>query len=116
MPLRLRWAKSSSTLVGSNKGRCRPQDHTWGRHVSVHAVATSCTLTARRSECSTRRGARHRLPVAWALTSYEVLVASKKFTTCKVSLAVAIHLAGLTTRYSGSNPSSSRRRSARYLT
>jgi hypothetical protein len=69
MPLRLRWAKSSSTLVGSNKGRCRPQDHTWGRHVSVHAVATSCTLTARRSECSTRRGARHRLPVAWALTS-----------------------------------------------
>lgn len=69
MPLRLRWAKSSSTLVGSNKGQCRPQDHTWGRHVSVHAVATSCTLTARRSECSTRRGARHRLPVAWALTS-----------------------------------------------
>jgi hypothetical protein len=51
-----------------------------------------------------------------ALTSYEVLVDSKKFTNCKVSFAVAIHLAGFETLYSVSNPSSSRRRSARYFT
>lgn len=35
--------------------------------------------------------------VAWALTSYEVLVASKKFTSWSVSFAVAIHLAGFDT-------------------
>ena len=52
---------------------------------------------------------------ARASTSYEVLVDSKKFTSCKVSLAVAIHLAGLTPVV-GSNPNSSRRRSARYFT
>lgn len=33
----------------------------------------------------------------FALTSYEVLVASKKFTNWRVSLAVAIHLAGFDT-------------------
>jgi hypothetical protein len=50
------------------------------------------------------------------LDSYEVFVDSKKFTSCSVSLAVAIHFAGFVTLYSVSNPSSSRRRSARYFT
>jgi hypothetical protein len=54
--------------------------------------------------------------VADALDSYDVLVDSKKFTSCRVSFAVAIHLAGLVTLYSASKPSSSSRRSARYLT
>ncbi len=35
--------------------------------------------------------------VACALTSYDVLVASKKFTNWRVSFAVAIHLAGFDT-------------------
>ena len=51
-----------------------------------------------------------------ALTSYEVFVDSKKLTSWRVSFAVAIHFAGFDTLYSGSKPSSSRRRSARYLT
>src|SRR3954471_19376793 len=53
---------------------------------------------------------------AFALDSYDVFVDSKKFTSSRVSFAVAIHLAGFATLYSASNPSSSSRRSARYLT
>jgi len=53
---------------------------------------------------------------AEAFDSYDVFVDSKKFTSCRVSFAVAIHLAGFVTLYSVSNPSSSSRRSARYFT
>src|SRR5450830_1269115 len=56
------------------------------------------------------------LTVAFAFDSYEVFVDSKKLTSCSVSFAAAIHLAGFDTLYSASKPSSSSRRSARYFT
>jgi len=60
--------------------------------------------------------ARNGYAEVFALTSYDVFVDSKKLTSCRVSFAVAIHFAGFDTLYSGSKPSSSRRRSARYFT
>ncbi|BCY26265.1 hypothetical protein KB1_22550 [Cutibacterium modestum] len=40
MPLASGRAKEFVHGIDPNKGQCRPQDITWGRHVSVHAVAT----------------------------------------------------------------------------
>ena len=113
---------SEDTLL-SSRARTRAERRTLTPHPEDdESPPVRCNPSrANGKECAelagTLREKAYRLPVdAFAFDSYDVFVDSKKLTSSSVSFAVAIHFAGFDTLYSASNPSSSRRRSARYLT